>query len=131
MEHLSQPPQRLRNQHGKRQGRRKSKGWEGKEGMEKYKSKRQGGMRDSCEMLSSGQDVAPALRNLGQVQVSVGERASNAIQHPSRQQSLDSVGDTAKQRQKQNRGNERQGGTYWRCLQVMKGKRVTRMHVYV
>lgn len=96
--------------------------------MEKYKSKRQGGMRDSCEMLSSGQDVAPALRNLGQVQVSV---ASNAIQHPSRQQSLDSVGDTAKQRQKQNRGNERQGGTCWRCVQAMKGKRVTRMHVYV
>lgn len=73
-------------------------------------------MRDSCEMLSSGQDVAPALRNLGQVQVSVGEQASNAIQHPSRQQSLDSVGDIAKQRQKQNRGTERQGGTYWRCL---------------
>lgn len=98
MGHLSQPPLRLRNHHGKRQERRKSKGWEGKEGMEKYKSKRQGEMRDSCEMLSSRQDVAPALRSLGQVQVSVGEQASNAIQHPSRQQSLDSVGDIAKQR---------------------------------
>lgn len=113
MGHLSQPPQRLRNHHGKRQGRRKSKGWEGKEGMEKYKSKRQGEMRKCCHL-----DATWSLHSgtKGRFR-SGGEQASNAIQHPNRQQSLDSGGDIAKQRQKKKqtnktRGNERQSGTY-------------------
>ena len=63
--------------------------------------------------------------------LSGGEQASNAIQHPNRQQSLDSVGDIAKQRQKQNREWEARGN----LLEVLVGnereeKRVTMIKMH-
>lgn len=97
--------------------------------MEKYKSKRQGEMRKCCYLdttwsLHSG--TKGRFRYL-----SGGEQASNAIQHPNRQQSLDSVDDKAEQRQKQREGMRGKG----ELLEVLTGnergeKRVTivKMH---
>lgn len=96
----------------KRGGEKKEQGMGRKRGMEKYKSKRQGEMRHSCEMLSSGHHVAPALRNLGQVQVSVCRRASQQCQAASQEAAVLGLSGRhsktkakAKQREWEARGN--------------------------